>query len=407
MADMTTFDPLLKEHYDGQTVANLVYKNNPFLAMVPKKEDFGGRNMPLPLIYGNPQNRSASFAQAVAGTSATKAEAFTLTRVKNYAVAFVDGETLKASKGDQNAFIEALTTEIDGAMQALANDIAFSLTRDSSGARAQVYAEPSEAATTVITLKSAEDVVGFEVGQNIEIYSAKSGGSQRTYDGTVTAALISAVNRSATTATITINTTYSSSGSIAANDYIFVKGDRGAKASGLGTWVPTTAPSDSLFGVDRSVDPTRLGGVRVNGTGMPIEEALIMAAQECARNGGKPDVALVSFTDYAKLLKSLGSNVQYIDTSVTAEVSFRGVLVHGAHGPINVMPDRTVPASVAWLLQMDTWVLASVGPLVQLLDDDGNRILRQASADGYEIRVGSYYQLGCKAPGHNAVVTLD
>ena len=122
--DMTSFDPVLKEHYDRQTVENLVYKDNPLLAMLPKKEDFGGRNYPLPLTYGNPQNRSATFSTASALTSESSLEAFTLTRVKNYSLALVDGETLKASRGDKNAFIDAATLEIDGAIQALANDIA-------------------------------------------------------------------------------------------------------------------------------------------------------------------------------------------------------------------------------------------------------------------------------------------
>jgi len=404
--DMTTFDSMLKEHYDRQTVENLVYKNNPLLAMLPKKEDFGGRNYPMPLIYGNPQNRSATFSNAVALTSESAVEAFTLTRVKNYSLAFIDGETLKASEGDKNAFVSALTTEIDGAFQSLANDIAFSLGRDSSGYRAQVNAEPSEAATTVITLKNAEDVVGFEIGQDITIWSAKSGGTQRTFDGSATSALVSAVDRSA--GTVTLNDAYDSSGTIAADDYMFVNGDRGSKISGLEDWVPDSAPtSTAFFGVDRSVDTNRLGGIRTTGTGMPIEEALIECAQDIAREGGHPDVCVLNFKQYAKLIKSLGSKVQYIDLDVNGVVGFRGVLIHGAHGEIKVVPDRTIRDARAYLLQMDTWKLCSLGPIVHLLDRDGNKLLRQSSADAYEVRIGSYAQLGCMAPGFNGTVSLD
>ena len=208
MQDMTSFDAALKEHYNNQMVENLVYKNNPLLAMLPKYEGFGGRNYPMPLIYGNPQNRSSTFSNAVGLSSESQVEAFTLTRVKNYSMAFIDGETLDASKGDKNAFMSALTTEIDGAFASISNDIAFGIGRDSSGYRAQVNAEPAEAASTVITLKNAEDVVGFELNQDIVIHSAKSGGSQRIYDTGVTSGLISAVDRSA--GTITINAAYTS-----------------------------------------------------------------------------------------------------------------------------------------------------------------------------------------------------
>jgi hypothetical protein len=406
ISNMTTFDAALKEHYNNQVVENLVYKNNPLLALLPKYEAFGGRNMPLPLVYGNPQNRSATFSNAVGLSGSSSIEAFTLTRVKNYSLAFIDGETLKASEGDKNAFVSALTTEIDGAMQSIGNDIAYGLGRDSSGYRAQVNAEPSVAATTVITLKSAEDVVGFEIGQDIVIYSAKSGGSQRTFDGAATNALVSAVDRSA--GTITLNDAYDASGDIAADDFIFVAGDRGIKISGLEDWIPDSAPSSTaFFGVDRSVDTNRLGGVRTTGTGMPIEEALIECAQDIAREGGSPDYAFVNFKQYAKLLKSMSSKVQYIDLDVNGVISFRGVLIHGAHGPIKVVPDRTIRDARAYLLQMDTWKLCSLGSLVHMLDEDGSKFLRQSSADAYEVRIGSYAQLGCVAPGFNGVVTLD
>ena len=387
-------------------VENLVYKNNPLLAMLPKYESFGGRNMPVPLIFGNPQNRSATFSNAVALSSASKVDAFTLTRVKNYSTAYIDGETLEASRGDKNAFMEALTLEIDGAITSLTNDIAFGLGRDSSGYRAQVSAEPSVASTTVITLSSAQDVVGFELNQDIVIYSAKSGGSQRIYDTGVTSGLISAVDRSA--GTITVNTAYTANGTIAADDYIFVNGDRGLKISGLEDWIPDSAPSSTaFFGVDRSVDTNRLGGIRTTGTGMPIEEALIESAMDIGREGGNVDYAFVGFKQYAKLCKALGSKVQYIDLDVNGVIGFRGVLVHGAHGPIKVVPDRTIRDGRAYLLTMNTWKLASLGPIVKLLDHDGNKMLRQSSSDAYEVRVGSYGQLGCSAPGWNGVLTLD
>lgn len=405
MQDMTSFDAALKEHYNNQMVENLVYKNNPLLAMLPKYEGFGGRNYPMPLIYGNPQNRSSTFSNAVGLSSESQVEAFTLTRVKNYSMAFIDGETLEASKGDKNAFMSALTTEIDGAFASISNDIAFGIGRDSSGYRAQVNAEPSEAASTVITLKNAEDVVGFELNQDIVIHSAKSGGSQRIYDTGVTSGLISAVDRSA--GTITINAAYTSSGTIAADDYIFVNGDRGNKISGLEDWIPDSAPSSSaFFGVDRSVDTNRLGGIRTDGSSMPIEEALIEAAMDIGREGGNPDYAFLNYKQYAKLVKSLGSKVQYIDLDVNGVVGFRGVLIHGANGPIKVLADRSIRDNRAYLLTMSTWELASLGPLVKMLQADGQKLLRQSSADAYEVRIGSYAQLGCKAPAFNGVVTL-
>jgi hypothetical protein len=40
--DLPAMNAALKELYDNQTIENLVYNDNPFLAMVRKNTDFGG-----------------------------------------------------------------------------------------------------------------------------------------------------------------------------------------------------------------------------------------------------------------------------------------------------------------------------------------------------------------------------
>ena len=64
--DMVSFEAALKEHYTDDRVKNLVYKNNPLLAVLPKMERFGGKNLPIPIQFGVPGSRSASFADALA-----------------------------------------------------------------------------------------------------------------------------------------------------------------------------------------------------------------------------------------------------------------------------------------------------------------------------------------------------
>lgn len=45
--DLTSFDFALKEYYTDEKVEDLVYRDNPFLAMVPKREDFYGKKLPV------------------------------------------------------------------------------------------------------------------------------------------------------------------------------------------------------------------------------------------------------------------------------------------------------------------------------------------------------------------------
>ena len=394
--NMTTFAAALKQHYTNERIENMVYKDNPFLAMVSKYEQFGGENLKLPIKYGIPQGRSATFSDAQANKTNTQLKAFLLTRVSDYSLASIANETIEASKGNANAFMEAATVEIDGAIESATRSLAIACFGDGSGSIGQVLSTTSSVAT--FTLKETDDVTNFEVGMQIKLNVNKTGNS-----GTLsTAHTIDGVNRD--TGVITL----SASASLTANHYIYQEGDYDGKISGLEAWVSSSAPgsTDSFFGVNRSSDATRLGGIRFDGSSLPLEEALIGAAARVAREGGKPDVCFVNYSAFADLEKALGSKVSYVDQKVNPEIGFRGILIHGPRGPIKVIPDQNCPPNVAFMLQMDVWKLYSLGKAPKILDSDGLKFLRDSSADSVEVRVGYYAQLGCRGPGYNVRIAL-
>lgn len=407
MLDLTSFDAALKVRYPQEMLENMVYKENPFLALVPKFEDFRGKNMTFPTIYGDPQGRSKTFSNAQTRGAATSllVTDWTITRAKDYSICTIDNETLEASKGDANAFLSAVEGEMDGAIHALSRSLAVNMYRTTDAYIGQVLAEPSETSGTFsFTMKNVSDIANIEVGQMLVIYSAASGGSQRNSDGSDVNWLVAGVNR--LTGVVTLTGTYNSSGTIAADDFIFVEGDRGLGIAGLESWLPTTAPSSALFfGVDRSVD-TRLGGLRLDASSLPIEEALIEADSYVAREGYALDHYFINPTKFADLKKALGSKVQYVDLSANAKVSFRGVLVDGQRGPIKVVPDHNCQSNRIWGLKMDMWKFASIGKAVRPIDTDGLTMLRLASSDGVEVRFGFYGNLVCKGPGANINVQV-
>jgi len=394
--NMTTFAAALKQHYTNERIENMVYKDNPFLAMVAKYEDFGGENLKLPIKYGIPQGRSATFSDAQANKTNTQLKAFLLTRQADYSLASIQNETIEASKGNANAFMEAATVEIDGAIESATRSLAIACFGDGSGAIGQVLATTSSVAT--FTLKQIDDVTNFEVGMQLKLNATKTGSS-----GTLsTAVTVDGINRD--TGVITL----SASASLTANHFIYQEGDYDAKIKGLNAWVPSSAPgsTDSFFGVNRSSDATRLGGIRFDGSSLPIEEALIGGASRVAREGGKPDVCFMNYSNFADLEKALGSKVSYVDVKASPEIGFRGILIHGPRGPIKVIPDQNCPKNVAFMLQMDVWKLYSLGKAPKILDSDGLKFLRDSSADSVEVRVGYYAQLGCRGPGYNVRIAL-
>ena len=389
--NMTTFAAALKQHYTDEKIENMVYKDNPFLAMISKYEDFGGENLKLPVKYGIPMGRSATFADAVANKTASQLKAFLLTRKSDYAIASIANETIEASKGNANAFIEAATFEIDGAIESATRSLAISLYGDGSGSIGVVGAlATTTASNDTVTLATIQDITNFEVGMQLNFGTATANKKIDSINRDTGVFILDAASGATTT------------------EAIYVDGDKDNMLTGLGGWLPSTAPAstDSFFGVNRSSDSTRLGGIRFDGSSLPLEEGLIGAAARVAREGGKPDVCFVNYSNFADLEKALGSKVSYVDVKVNPEIGFRGILIHGPRGPIKVVPDQNCPNGVAYMLQMDVWKLYSLGKAPKILDSDGLKFLRESTADAVEARIGYYAQLGCRAPGFNVRVGL-
>lgn len=413
----------LKELYTGDDyMKDLVYKKNPMLALMPKDESpggFSGKYIPVPLIYGTPQGRSATFSNAQNNQTAPSLSSFFVYRTSNYQLVTITNELLEATKDNAGAFVDEAKLNMDTGFRNISNDLAHDLFGDGTGSRGQI----SSISTGAITLVDPNTVVQFEVGMTLVSYSI----SGTTYTQSTGAALGYVVAVDRTNGIVTVSATAGGSAGTPSSwstsfPYLAQQGDipfgtisattSFLKVSGMAAWVPTTAPgnTDSFWGVNRSFDVTRLGGVRFNGSSESIEEALIDGATLVAREGGDPNMCFMNFTSYANLEKSLGSKVQYVDVKHDeADIAFAGIRIHAPYGPITVIPDRNCPSQTSYLLQLDTWKLRSLGrcPHVLTYGMEGLEALRVGSADALEIRLGYYANLVCNAPGWNCVVQLS
>lgn len=417
----------LKELYTGDDyMKDLVYKKNPFLALVPKDESpagFAGKYIPVPLIYGAPAGgRSSTFANTQTYQTAASSASFFVYRVSNYQTVSITNELLEATANDAGAFVDAGKLAMDTGFRNISNALAHDL----FGYVTRELGQISAISTGAITLVTAADIVNFEVGQVLTSYSVS--GDTPTVSTSAALGYVISVNRSNGTFVVSASaggsagtpTNWSTSFKYLANvgDITFAShglstaNGSALTVSGLGQWFPTTAPSsgDSFWGVDRSADVTRLAGVRFDGSTESIEEALIDGAALVAREGGQPDMAFMSFASYAALEKSLGAKVQYVDVKhEEADIAFAGIRIHAPYGPITVIPDRNCPAQICYLLQMDTLKFRSLGKAPHILKYglEGLEGVRVSNADALEIRIGYYGNLICNAPGWNCVVQLS
>jgi hypothetical protein len=415
-SNLTALQAVMKEYYGPQEIKRLAYKKNRWLAMMHKEEDWAGLVVPVPTIYANPQGASASFGTALSNQNSSAAVRFIMNWAQDYAVVTVTNLLALASRTDSGAFLKAVQTEMNGGIKTAQNRLGGALFRRSTGTIGVGALNAG-----VITLQDVNTVTQFEVGQ-VLVQAATDGGAAvgaggptDGADAGATNGYVIAVDRAAGTVTIS-----ATRGGAAGNPTSWAtatttstyrpRGDVNLKINGLPDWLPTTAPggADSFNNVNRSADPSRLAGIRWNGSAQVIAEALIDAAALAAREEGTPELCITNFQTFAALEKDLGSKVNYVnyEHDEIPGVGFTGIRIHGADEEISVFADRSCPGKLAYLIDPDAWTLGSMKPCPHILTElDGLTELRDPNNDAAQVRVGSYCILACDAPGSNAVVS--
>ncbi len=427
-ADSSNQIAALKELYtdDKEYMKDLVYKENPFLALVPKNESpdgFAGKYIPVPLEYGTPQGRSHSFSNAQNQQTASALVSYFVYVIEDYQLVTITNLLMEQTKTNAGAFVDAAKLQMDGGFRNITNNIAFELFGSGTATRgistaAGMTQNGTVAGGTVITLSNSQNIVAFEVGMLL-VSSLTDGGAPSTDTVQITAVnrVSGVITGTASAASLSNKWSVTSS----AIGYLTIAGDlpsAGASTtgsflalSGLAAWIPVTSPSSTLFwGVDRSADPTRLAGCRFDASAYTIEEGMTNALAFLNREGGKPDLCVMDFASYAALVNALGAKVQYVQVNHDeVEVAFEGITFQSAYGRVTVLADRSCPPQTAYLLTMNTWKLRSLGKVPHILTYgmEGLEGLRVGNADALEIRIAYYGNLICSAPGWNCVVSLS
>jgi hypothetical protein len=418
----------LKELYvdDKDYMKNIVYSKNPWLAMIPKNESpdgFAGKYIPVPLEYGNPQGRAHVFANSQNQQTASDVVSYFVFAVQDYQLVTITNLLMEQTKNNAGAFVDEASRTLDNGTRNLSNNMAFELFSGGTASRGVIsaagiaYAAP----TITLTLSNSQQVVQFEVGMTMQASATDGGAALQNTPGTIDAAQVASVNRGTGVITLTV-VQGAPQTSWGAGDFLQVLGDIGIGGattiagmlglSGLAAWVPSVDPgaTDNFWGVNRSADVTRLGGLRFNATAFSISEGITNALALANREGAAPDLILVDFVSYATLINELGAKVQYVQLDHDeVEVSFEAIHFHSAYGKIPVLADRSQPPQSANLLTVDTWKLRTLGkaPHILTYGMEGLEGLRVGNADALEIRMAYYGNVICSAPGYNMNVLLS
>lgn len=412
----------LKELYDNPSefMQDLVYKENVLLSLLPKDEavdGFSGKYIPVPIVYGHGQGRSHNFSLAQANQTANVVQSFFVYRVSDYQIVTIANELLEATKSQAGAFIDQAKFQVDAGIRNISQNVNQELYGNGTGARGTIGSGALVSGTTYsITLSNVNDIVKFEIGMTLVNFAISSNTVAITASIT---GVVDSVNRAS--GVITVISSATSSSWTTAGQFLAVQGDAINGAintgtslclSGLAAWLPKVSPSstDNFWGVNRSVDPTRLAGLRYDASAFTMEEGLINALAFMNREGAKPDLIVMDFASYASLINQIGAKVQYVQVKHDeAEFGFQAVQLVTAYGAIPVTADKDCSPNTAYALTLNTWKLRSLGKMPQILryGMEGLEGLRVGNADALEVRIGYYGNLVCNAPGRNMVVTLS
>jgi hypothetical protein len=403
----TNYQNALKVLYlNDVTIQDLVNDDNPLLAMLAKATNFVGDTLPQPVIMAYNQGNSSGFTNAQANQTGGNIQKFILTRFPIYGLATIDRQTMLASKDGKGGFLPAAEFAIDGAFVGLANQMSQVLYGDGSG----VIGQASALSTGVITLVNPDSAVNFEVGMTLGQWSTYSGGVVATQLGAN--AYVIAVDQDQGTVTVSTSQggSAASPASWTASGYLVQDGNANAQPPGLLGWIPfdRSGLSTTFFGVNRSLNPSRLAGVTYDGTGETVEEAILSASAKLSKlSKAKPDALFVSPTVFATFEKALQGRAVYIEHK-EGNIGFTGIKAHGAKGPIEVYQDRSNTTQYGWLLTMKHWKIRSLMSCPHVVQDDitGN-ILRVSNQDAFEVRLAGYWVLACEMPSANAVIKFQ
>jgi hypothetical protein len=164
------------------------------------------------------------------------------------------------------------------------------------------------APNVTLTLSNSQTVVQFEVGMTLQATATDGGAALQNTPGTIDAIQLISVNRNTGVLVGTVvQGAPQTSWATGTTNFLQVLGDIGIGGSstiagmlglsGLAAWVPNVDPpaTDNFWGVNRSADVTRLGGLRYNATSQSISEGITNALAFANREGAAPDILIMDF----------------------------------------------------------------------------------------------------------------
>ena len=428
---LTDWADSLKEMYSERESKPLSFKKNVVLGTLPKERKNGGGEHFKQTIYRQAAGgSSASFVKAAANQYGSKLSSLDITRVPMYQLVAVAARLMLAGDKTDESVI-AVSKEYDNGFTELAHKVERRLLRSKTGRIGQVKSTTT-VSTDVIILTDRADAWNFQAGDKIQFATADGGGAVRTTGTSSGILTVESVDRSAGTVKCT-GADNNAEASIAVLDYIYQDGDYDGCIAGFESWLPVddrdTKLGASFFGLTRSADPVRLGGVYYDASAADgdANDILIELESRVTEEGGEPDIVYAPisyFKDLTKVWMQARKGFEQVRVSASDRTSdgeplivsrlYPGIKAMVGGSMVTIVPTRHCPSNRLYMLQRDTWTIRHAGsgvPFFATEELGGDMLQVQTARSGQtDIQVEGWLMadlnLGCEAPGKNGVAKL-
>lgn len=393
--NLTAQSNLFKINYYKKS-ENVYNSANVLQGRIKKRYDFKGKQR----FVAVPTSFAGGFGTGSLPTAnPADYEGAVITAKKVYSVCAVDRESIKASQGDEGAFVEATKESVQKTVESYMRNCSRILFGDGSGvlgsgagAATNVSGNGSEATPYVLTFAAAQfKEANWEENELINVVVSGTPEATKLEVVAVDPSVytVSLVGSSVRLAALT------GAGPIVSTDQFVVQNSYNNDPFGLKKIKDfSIAKTGSLYNIPYQ----RRWSMYVKdagGAGLVTDLMNDVALGVDRRCGKTPRMIMTSYVQYQKLLNQLEDHKRYTVNARQAElkgvVSFTGVEFMSLNGPIGVFVDRFCNDDEMWFLN-DDYIEVHHRPGFGWFDDDGTVFLRSSSEDQYEARYGGYFQ---------------
>lgn len=377
-----------------------------------QKEDFSGDAKKVPLKHALGAGQSATAATAFTNSTLAGRQAFVVTPFTCRGDSVIPLDQAAFTTGDENAVVDLLLDESKTAMDSCKMQFDQALAGDGSGVIFKIVSNSGGGLT--LTLQSVTECNRITVGAT---YVTKATNFAAALDtGSFTVTSVQAQNK---TIVVTANGGWSVTNT-------HVGGLQGTVAAstanqvwpGIPGWIPPAASrpvtNTPFFGVDRTINETKLAGYYLSQAGLGPLEAIEQLAYSIADTpGANPNLCVMSMKTLGKINVQLQSQKRYVQDSTQGpgiSVFYKTIVIDGpgGAGSMKLLGSSNWDEDKIAVLDDSTWVIGSPGNKPFVPDTvKGTPIIDVPGTGNALATYRAQAVVYCKAPGFNGMITLS